>query len=436
MRRETIFIFCASILSFLSACQDRDEDKPPKAHLDPSLVNTNHLDHLYCPVVFGDSVKAGGIYIYSAAPDYHLVADSDEGFTCVDDVSRAALVYLRSKTFHTDTAIQNKVFNLVNFILEMQSANGYFYNFLFPGNKINRWGKTSIDNANWWSWRALQTLTEAELLIKNINGSLYHKIDSAVNKLVVKIKSDVPALPLITKKVSGMSVPLWLPAGSATDQASIIILGLINYCSFHHDNELKNLIKNFADGIASMQQGSETKFPYFCFLSWENVWHAYGNDQAYALMSAGKFLKDSSLISKAFAEVNNFYPWLLKNGMQSSFALIKKENEIVSIDAKKFPQIAYGIRPMIFAATEAFDITGQQKYADIAGHLAAWFFGANDAGAILYDKNTGRCFDGIIANDKVNKNSGAESTIECLLALQKIESDTAIISALNKYKKQ
>ena len=153
-------------------------------------------------------------------------------------------------------------------------------------------------------------------------------------------------------------------------------------------------------------------------------------------MSAGKFLKDSSLISKAFAEVNNFYPWLLKNGMQSSFALIKKENEIVSIDAKKFPQIAYGIRPMIFAATEAFDITGQQKYADIAGHLAAWFFGANDAGEILYDKNTGRCFDGIIANDKVNKNSGAESTIECLLALQKIESDTAIISALNKYKKQ
>ena len=43
-----------------------------------------------------------------------------------------------------------------------------------------------------------------------------------------------------TKVIKGITVPQWLPAGSGTDQASILILGLINYCSFHHDHELKN----------------------------------------------------------------------------------------------------------------------------------------------------------------------------------------------------
>ena len=316
----------------------------------------------------------------------------------------------------------------------------YFYNFLFPDNSINKKGKTSINTANWWSWRALQTLTEALPLIKKTDLQLAENIDAAVKKLVTKIKYDLINLPLKTKVVSGVTIPQWLPAESATDQASILILGLINYCSVNDDAQLKIFIRKLANGIVMMQQGDETNFPYSCFLSWENVWHAYGCDQAYALMKAGKFLNDSNYIKKALAEVDNFYPWLLKNGMKSSFALIKKNdpdsNRDVLVDDKQFAQIAYGIRPMIFASTEAYNVTGEQKYADIAGQLAAWFFGANLVNEIMYDKTTGRCFDGIIARGKVNKNSGAESTIECLLAMQKIEKYPAIISALNKYKKR
>ena len=39
------------------------------------LVNTSHLDYLYTPVIFSTGTKAAGVYIYSEAPDYHLVAD-------------------------------------------------------------------------------------------------------------------------------------------------------------------------------------------------------------------------------------------------------------------------------------------------------------------------------------------------------------------------
>ena len=50
---------------------------------------------------------------------------------------------------------------------------------------------------------------------------------------------------------------------------------------------------------------------------------------------------------------------------------------------------------MVFAAIEAYKVTGLAKYADMAGHLAAWFLGANDGSEIMYSKTTGRCYDGL-----------------------------------------
>jgi len=90
---------------------------------------------------------------------------------------------------------------------------------------------------------------------------------------------------------------------------------------------------------------------------------------------------------------------------------------------------------MVTAAIEAYRLTNQEKYADMAGHLAAWFSGANDANKIMYSVITGRCFDGIESSSNVNLNSGAESTIEALLAMESVESYSAVKSAFDKYKK-
>ncbi|MDQ2718890.1 MAG: hypothetical protein M3Z26_03900 [Bacteroidota bacterium] len=405
---------------------------PPK---DTSLVNLTHLNYLYVPVTFSTGTNAAGIFIYADAPDYHLVGADGEGFTCVDDVSRAAQVYLRSAKFSTDTSVQNKTYNLINFILEMQSPNGYFYNFLSPGNTINTNGPTSINNANWWSWRALYTLSEGSPLIRIKNATLADKMDNAIKTLITKIKTDLVPLPQTTKTVNGITVPQWLPAGSGTDQAAIMILGLIPYCTINNDAVLNSYVKSLADGIVLMQQGDAAHFPYSCILSWENTWHAYGCDQAYALMKAGSFLNDTSYTAKGMAEVDNFYPWLLQNGMKSSFVVGNNGNGITLTSELDYEQIAYGIRPMISAAVEAYRLTSQEKYADLAGHLAAWFFGANDANKTMYSISTGRCFDGINSPSDVNLNSGAESTIEALLAMEMVEKYPAVKAALNKYKK-
>jgi hypothetical protein len=260
-------------------------------------------------------------------------------------------------------------------------------------------------------------------------------MDESVARLIAKMKSDSINIPQTTKVVNGITVPQWLPAGSGTDQAAIIILGLIPYCTATNDAEMKAYVKKLADGIVLMQQGDSLRFPYGAILSWENTWHAYGCDQAYALLKAAAFLDDSQYRTKALLEVDYFYPWLLKNGFLSSFVAQSDGSQIQMVSNQPFEQIAYGIRPMVSAAAEAYNITKQPKYADMAGHLASWFFGANAAGEEIYSTTTGRCYDAINTGNNINRNSGAESTIEALLAMEIVEADPAIRTALNKYKK-
>lgn len=434
MKKQFQLALCLGAMSCMAVTckkQSGSSTIPPTVAI--SLVNTTHLDLLYTPINFSTGTKAGGVFIYSEAPDYHNVGASGEGFTCVDDVARATQVYLRSTKFASDTAVENKTYNLIKFILEMQSANGYFYNFLFPDLTINTNGGTSINNANWWSWRALYTLSEASPIVRVKNAQLADKMDAAIGKLVATIKTDLVPIPQTTKIVNGIVVPQWLPAGSGTDQAAILILGLIPISK--NDAVLTAYIKKLTDGIALMQLGDATHFPYAGFLSWENTWHAYGCDQAYAMMKAGVFLGDAGYSAKGMASVDYFYPWLLQNGMKSSFVVAGNGIAVNLISEQTYEQIAYGIRPMVSAAVEAYRLTHQAKYADLAGHIAAWFLGANNANAIMYSVSTGRGFDGIQSSTSVNVNSGAESTIEALLTLEMVESYPDVKTAFNKYKK-
>jgi len=398
----------------------------------PSILNTAHLEKLSAQVIFPNGEKAEGIYIYADAPSYTPVNAAGEGFTCVDDVAREVLFYVRSSTFSSDTLVQKKVYGLLTFIINMQAENGYFYNFLQQGNVINKTGITSINQPKWWSWRALQALTEASPVIKPKNTLLANKVDASTIKLMDAIKQDLVDLPLTTIEVNGISVPQWLPEGA--DQAATLVLALIPYCQTTGDLVIKNYIRKLADGIVLTQLGDAAHFPYSCFLSSGNTWHAYGNDQASAIFKAGIFLNDTSLTNKAMQEVNNFYPWLLSNGLKSSFDVSFSNNVFTATNTKEFEQIAYGIRPMVFAAIDAYAITNDDRYADIAGHLAAWFLGKNSAVTNMFSINTGRCYDAINTGNTINKNSGAESTIEALLTMQRVSNYPAVKAAMDRYK--
>jgi hypothetical protein len=435
--KRGLSVFLLYFILFISAsCTKKGKEIVPVIdggiNSSTQLVNTSHLENLTVPVTFPNGMAAEAVYIYSNAPNYSFANADGEGFTCVDDVARAVLFYIRSSEFSSDPATQTRTFNLIRFLINMQADNGYFYNFLQTGNVINKTGSTSAKGPNWWAWRALQALAEAAPVIKTKDIQLSNQIDAAVNKLIANIKTDLVNIPKTTANQNGITVPEWLPGGS--DTGAILILGLISYCKSSGDADIKEYIRKLADGLVLTQQGDAAHFPYSCFLSSGNLWHGWGSDQAHALFQAGLFLNDTNYTSKALAEVDNFYPWLLQNGFKYSFEIENVNNTLIPKNVKNYEQIAYAIRPVVFAAIDAYEITKNEKYADLAGRLAAWFLGNNAAGTAMYSPNTGRCFDGINAGNVINYNSGAESTIEALLTMQRVSSFPTIKAALMLHK--
>ncbi|WP_128545542.1 hypothetical protein [Larkinella soli] len=397
-------------------------------------VNPAHLEHLYRTFRLPNGAEVGTIAIYSNAPEYHLITDADEGFTCVDDVSRAALFLLHEPDLTTRADRQDQLRKLTEFVLRLQSDNGYFYNFLWPDHTINRTFRTSVNQPNWWSWRAFWHLTEAYPYFQKADPALAGRIHTANRRLAEVMLRDFGHKPKEMTLIGGLSVPKWLPYGSGTDQAAIMMLGLLNYRRHTPDPQVVGLIELLGEGILAMQQGDAQQFPHGAFLSFETTWHAYGSDQAYALLRAGKALNKPAWVEAARREIDHFYPYLLKEGFLESFAVIKPGDTIRAEKMSRFAQIAYGVRPMIWSALEAYDQTQEARYLDTAAQLAGWFLGVNAARTKMYDPATGRCFDGITSATAVNRNSGAESTIEALWAFQRLEKYPGVMKALEKYR--
>jgi len=91
--------------------------------------------------------------------------------------------------------------------------------------------------------------------------------------------------------------------------------------------------------------------------------------------------------------------------------------------APRFDQIAYAQRCQVVGLLRLAAATGKEVYAQMAGLAAAWFLGGNDAGVPMYDPLTGRGYDGILDSTHVNRNAGAESTIEALYAIMEAEAN-------------
>ncbi len=172
-----------------------------------------------------------------------------------------------------------------------------------------------------------------------------------------------------------------------------------------------------------MQLGDSSNFPHGAFLTWQNIWHAWGNSQAEVLMLAGKVLHNESFIERGLREAQYFFRYILNENFIRKIAFRKQNNIIEPIEIQRFSQIAYNIRPMVMASLAAYEVTGEKHFAEQAGEIACWFFGKNPADQSVYDPETGRCFDGINSSNDINKNSGAESTIEALLAILAVENN-------------
>jgi hypothetical protein len=363
-----------------------------------------HLDGKSCDIV----------HIYSEYPDYHLVDANNEGIACVDDVARAALVYLRYFELTQDSTVLPYAKRLLNFVLYMQAEDGEFYNFIDKNLKINKIGRTSEKSFNFWAARGYWALGTGYRIFRGIDFNYAQSLKNAF------LNCQTPIASLLQKHdkfkvIQRQKYPRWLINETGADATAELLAGIVEYLKADTSVILTTYALKLVEGILSMQQPSGSHYTG-AFLSWEDIWHAWGNSQTQALVEIGMILSRKEFIEAAQREADNYYALLIANGFKNSWSVSGAFTE------KEFPQISYDIRSLSVGLLKLYQVTGEEKYAKLAGLAGSWLLGNNVTQIALYDSVSGRCFDGINDSTAVNFNSGAESTIEALYTLVEISS--------------
>ena len=375
-------------------------------------INLRHLDHLCETINIGGTLMMV-THIYSEYPDYNWVDASDEGISCVDDVSRASILYLRHYTMYGDSVSLEKTRRGLNFVMYMEQEDGEFYNFILRDYSINTEGRTSKKSFNWWAVRGLRTLCYGYRVFSEIDSAYASELKEHIELTFGRIREFLKYYGKY-EFFDGVKVPKWLVHGG--DATAEVILALLDYYSISPDREVKEMIEKLAEGLVQFQVRDSSSPFYGMHLSWRNCWHAWGNAQTEALAKAGRIFNNTSWIESAKLEADNFYLFLISRKFLHSIELHSEEFPSIRV----FQQISYGIRPMVSGFIQLYITTGDERYAKLAGLTASWLRGNNPAHSNMYDPKTGRGYDGIDNKDKINKNSGAESTIEALMTLMEI----------------
>ncbi len=374
----------------------------------PSILNLTHLDYL------GEVVSYAGqdlriVHIYAEAPNYEWVGDDDEGQACVDDVARAAVVYLRHFELTENEESAEKAKELLRFVMYMQTEEGLFHNFVWDNSlRKNTTHENSVaDKLNWWAGRAAWALGTGARVLADYDSSFANVCLLSLDKLLPHVNETISSYPN-TKMVNGYEMPTWLIGGSGSDATSELLLGLVAASKVSSNAEYDTAINRLSAGITMMQYGNSAEAPYGAFMSWQGGWHGWGNSQTMALVEAG-------MIEAAKREADNFYTRMLVDGWLHSFPLDNPTN------TREFEQIAYATRGVAVGLSRLYEATKNEDYAILAGLAASWFTGNNVANTRMYIPLHGYGYDGINGPEDVNINSGAESTIEALFTILEVE---------------
>ncbi|WP_261131484.1 hypothetical protein [Bacillus sp. Marseille-Q3570] len=400
-----VFLIIALLLSFNGSAIAK---QPPKNDVP---INLSHLDSLNEEVTI-DGTEMLITHIYSEYPDYEWVDASGEGIACVDDVARAAIVYLTDFEQTKNDASLEKAKKLLNFVMHMQADDGEFYNFINEDHSINKDGPTSVKSFDWWAARAMWALGHGYKVFEKEDPAYAAELEESFLLGNEALQNQINDEYGNYETVHGVKVPKWITGFDAMSNA---LLGLAEYYSAKEDVLVKDSMLKLGKGLSKYQAGDFDDYPYSAHLGWNGsptLWHAWGSSQAFALAKAGNVLDKEEWIQSAKDEADHLFTHILAAGMIKEMAPTPTRDE----------QIAYGVNMLVQGFMEIYQATNDQTYAQYAGLAGSWFTGNNDADFAMYDPGTGRGYDGLNGDTgEVNLNSGAESTIEALLALQTIK---------------
>ena len=385
------------------------------AFADPPLidgiVNLNHLDWLSVEVLLAGE-PALLTHIYCEAPEYGWFDAAGEGIVALDDVARAALVYLDFWVTTGQPRALARARAALNFVLYMRAERGTFYNFVFDySGELNRTGITSVDSLDWWTCRAFWALARGYAIFQALDPAFAARLQDAYLATERLLAERIGEVGRFTSK-HGFAAPAWLPSDSAA-LAALAALGLAEFQEAAPNERTAQLLTALADGLAAYQLGGPGAFPWGLHphtLKAPLPWHGWGTHEAQALARAGRVMARPDWVASARREVEGFFAWQLIGGHLHAL------NPLPLVQGQQ----AYGVNCLVQAALECYRATGDDHFARLAGLHASWFLGNNVAGRALYDPASGRGYDGIDRHGEINPHAGAESTIEALMALQAV----------------
>ncbi|SED78539.1 hypothetical protein [Ruania alba] len=354
-----------------------------------------------------------------------------QGAYNADDITRAAVVFLRDwqaggdprsrehavGTLRTLAYLQNDSGPDAGRVVLWQQADGT----LNPSAEPVEYPDPSDSAESYWLARTVWAFGEGYAAFHRTDPAFAAFLAGRLHLALAALGEESLARVGETVTSDGVDLPDWLIAGGA-DATAEAVLGLVAVHQVDPDDAVvAEALRDYAEGIARMGTGTDA-WPFGAVLPWTGslgFWHGWGAAAPEALARAGGVLGRADLVDVAVADAGSFTPLLLATGGPA--------NAWAPTPAEA--QIAYGVHGRVVAALAASDATGGPGLAEVAALAAGWFFGANPAGEPVYDPATGVTVDGIEPDGRINRNSGAESTIHAQLVMLLLDAHPEVAAA-------
>lgn len=369
------------------------------------------------PWTYADTDGVGGYRRVGGGTKDSVTGYWTQGAYNADDIARAAVVFLRDWHASGDTQSREEARDVLRSLAFLQTTSGP------NAGRVVLWQQEDgtlnpsaipvelpdpSDSAeSYWLARSVWAFGEGYAAFRTEDAEfaafLLARLHLALDAL------DRESLSRAGQWVSsdGRRLPAWLIAGGA-DATAEAMLGFAAAAEAG-DARSRRALETYGEGVAAMATDPAAGWPFGAVLPWTGslgFWHAWGAAAPEALARGGALVRRRTWTSAAIADAGSFTPQVLASGgPHNAWAPLPAE-----------AQIAYGAHGRVAGALAAAAVGGEGLRL-IAGLAAGWFFGANTAGVPVYDPATGVTFDGVEIDGRVNRNSGAESTIHGLLTM-------------------
>lgn len=313
-------------------------------------------------------------------------SNKDFGYT-IDDNARALIAcsWIINKGQKKGVLSLIKIY--LNFIEKCQNPDGSFTNYLDYKNKSpTRQNKLEdLEDANARTLWALAEIMKNQIIRKNIRNK---------------------ARKIFLKALKQIKEQTHLRANAFTIKALVLSKTELP----KQQKLIENIIKERAKKLVLAFKKNSTK------KNWQ--WFEDSLNYNNGILPESLFLAGNILDNRSYYKVaKNSLEFLINQTFMDSYYLPIGNQQWYRNGGQRseYDQQPEDPSSMVLALMTAFQLSGKERYLNLANKCFSWFLGNNSQIKPLYNYKTKGCYDGLTSSG-VNLNQGAESLVSYLLA--------------------